>query len=884
MSPSEYDPFDTVVDALPGAVAQGADEVRAPCPAHDGDGLNLAVYRHALTSDRRLGMKCYSHDCDPAEVLAAIGLTLSHQYYDHDERERLTFAKRPKGFKVRNPKRRTYDYLDANGTKVGWVTRDKSETDDEGNPISKTFQGRYDEDGEKVTGLDGVTLPLYRLPEVLASARAPKRYATVGKQRRALATAVYVTEGEKDADNLQRYFDALGFTEPVPVTTTPGGGAKALVPEWVEPLRAFDQVLVIVDRDETGYRRGLDWIANLPTALVFEPSEGKDISDVLAIVKGDLGEYLDPLTPSMLVERVADVAQELWRPPIPLSQAVALPPFPVGSLTGALGDMAKATSNSLGVDIGMPAMQGLAAVAAVIGGRAVIEVKADWTERGTVWCLPMAESGQMKTQCHEFMLGPLALLQQEVRDADTTFDARRREWEATQRAMKQAQDAYGKALGSGDAKKTATTKKTLDQVAEVASDLVEPVPYRFVQKGGDVTSEALGRSLHQHDEFIAVTAHEGGFIDVLAGLYSEGRPKLDLLLQSYDGSGRDEDRLGRDGYDLQHPVTVVCVSPQPSVLEEHSRNPSLRGRGLWARFTIYVVPHREELHLDGDPIPSAVIERYHRMLRRMLKSYERYSTSNPCRFTLTTEGTSIVKELRREFYRRSAPDSDDLDRISDIANKAAGKVVRIALVLWHGATAASGTVPADLANRMNTTGPVSIPTRYVEAAERIVRASIDHSLVAMNLLRIDPVAHAASTVIRRIHNERPSEIDARWVQQRCHQRWRGRGGMRSEEARQVLDLLYSCGWIRPGVPTLTQKGTPSLNSPYDVNPLAAASLGDVQHRQHVSEPVTASVADVAHSLEPLPVPSKRPSKNGRTPDADDREIPRTRSITRRALL
>ena len=51
---------------------------RLQCPAHDGKDLNLYV----ADGDKRLIIKCHSHQCDPKDILEAVGLSLKDIYYD----------------------------------------------------------------------------------------------------------------------------------------------------------------------------------------------------------------------------------------------------------------------------------------------------------------------------------------------------------------------------------------------------------------------------------------------------------------------------------------------------------------------------------------------------------------------------------------------------------------------------------------------------------------------------------------------------------------------------------------------------------------------------------------------------------------------------------
>jgi hypothetical protein len=111
-----------------------------------------------------------------------------------------------------------YDYRDAEGTLLFQVVR----------KIPKGFyQRRPDGKGGWINETRGIKRALYRLPELLAADPAKP---------------VFVTEGEKDADNLR----ALGLI----VTTNPGGAGK-----WREELSAHlasRDCIILPDNDDAG--------------------------------------------------------------------------------------------------------------------------------------------------------------------------------------------------------------------------------------------------------------------------------------------------------------------------------------------------------------------------------------------------------------------------------------------------------------------------------------------------------------------------------------------------------------------------------------------------------------------------------------------------------
>jgi hypothetical protein len=131
---------------------------------------------------------------------------------DDDGDDGYTYGSKPHGA----PNVR-YIYKDAGGSPFMRVTR----------TANKTFPTQHWQGGRWISGWPA-TVILYRLPELLA-APAPE--------------PVWITEGEKDADNVA----ALGL-----IATTNPGGAKVFQPELAQWLKGKQFVYVLEDNDEAG--------------------------------------------------------------------------------------------------------------------------------------------------------------------------------------------------------------------------------------------------------------------------------------------------------------------------------------------------------------------------------------------------------------------------------------------------------------------------------------------------------------------------------------------------------------------------------------------------------------------------------------------------------
>ena len=205
----------------------------ARCPAHEDREASLGV----AESDEGILVNCYA-GCPTDSVLDALNLKWSDLFFkstavDYAEPEAI------------------YDYEDINGEPLFQAVRFKG----------KKFRQRHWSGGEWVWNLDGVKRVLYHLPALVDGI--------------AVGRTVFVTEGEKDVESLER----AGWV----ATCNPMGAGKWR-DEYSEMLRGAN-VVIIQDRDEPGrahaeqVKQALQGIAN--SISVVQAKTGKDVTDHL---------------------------------------------------------------------------------------------------------------------------------------------------------------------------------------------------------------------------------------------------------------------------------------------------------------------------------------------------------------------------------------------------------------------------------------------------------------------------------------------------------------------------------------------------------------------------------------------------------------------------
>lgn len=255
------------------------------CPAHEDRNPSLSVSAGTVNTDA-VTIKCHAN-CEVADVVAAIGITEADLFIPTDLPViRIT----PPTTVIRQPTPpATYTYYDQDGQAIGQVVRTADK---------KFWRKKPHHDGSWVNG--GFGDVLYNLHRVAAAEPG---------------TAIFVVEGEKDADRLT----SLGL-----IATCNSGGAGKWRDSMADQLEGHP-VVVLPDNDRAGRDH-----ANTVAATLLQRD-----ADVRVIVlpglddKGDVSDWLDAghtieelrtiyeATPPLTDTEVPDVEQaesETWEP------------------------------------------------------------------------------------------------------------------------------------------------------------------------------------------------------------------------------------------------------------------------------------------------------------------------------------------------------------------------------------------------------------------------------------------------------------------------------------------------------------------------------------------------------------------------------------------
>jgi len=313
-------------------------------------------------------------------------------------------------------------YVDEQGNLIAEIWRYEEDAPAPGRKPSKLIRPRAPlPDGKWIGTLDGRALPLYHLPQVLESP---------------FEAVIFVTEGEKKADQLQSALDSAGVA--ATVVCAAGGAGKWQRAEDAEAILAGRRVVSLPDNDDSGRRHAeqvRDGVIGSATdvRIVRLPGLGEkeDIADWLERegTIADLMQLVDATGPELI---------PLDEPDEPDAPAVAqaaelIEQFPVEALPVGVRTFVQETALALNCAPDLVAIPALVALSVAIGTSRAIEVKPGRVVFPTLYAAIIAKPGEAKTPALSAALQPL-------NDADRRAY---RQWRNDIRAWEQIGEAPG---------------------------------------------------------------------------------------------------------------------------------------------------------------------------------------------------------------------------------------------------------------------------------------------------------------------------------------------------------------------------------------------------------------------------------------------------------
>ncbi|MET8169294.1 DUF3987 domain-containing protein [Streptomyces sp. NPDC005329] len=765
---------DRVLDALQNHGSRGRG-AHWQCPAHEDRSPSLTIGH----GEKGAVVKCHA-GCPTEDVVAALGLTMADLF---DE---------PLEQRVRPQVVAEYPYVDEHGEVLMVVRRLEPGYDGE----RKTFR-QFRPDGRP--GVSGIRRVLYRLPDVIRQAQA--------------GGVVVVVEGEKDVESLAN----LGV-----VATCNVGGAGKWSDDYTAALHGAAEVVVIADRDEPGRKHAATVADSVQRAgipvRVLEPARGKDMTDHIgagltfddlapatrtAPAQNDSSNSSEPLwgpedAPAGISGTENQGGGPCWDPPIPIPEHV-LPPFPTEEL-GTLAPWVRAQSDSLNVSHDLLACSGLGTISTSLGGRVRIHIKDGWEDENVcLYLLGLADSSARKTPALDAASAPLreriGELREELRSGVEQNDQ-------LIRITEQEMAAVERSVAQGKAEKS-DAHAVLDTLRELREQ--PALPKALV---GDVTLEALGKTMGENGGRMGLLESEAGFFKACAGLYGNGRADITLVLKAYSGTGHEIDRVGRGHTWMPRTALTLALIIQPGVVEHMEKdNPEFKSSGFLNRFLFALPSPMPPGMFDTPGVPPQIAQDHCNRIRALV---DHVWTAETIRTLQLTQG---ARKRFAEFYNQVEQDKVDGGKLHDVsewAGKLCGQIARVAACLALYDDHATAEISEDAMTRALNLAPYLIA----------------HARAAFALMSRD--GDGGRKLLRDVLDRLPQLLaDDRTVTLRkIRESFKGRrasgsaGAVDAEAIKDAMDELEELGWVAeiPAPPRKPGQRGQKPSPKYDVHP------------------------------------------------------------------
>ena len=462
-----------------------------------------------------------------------------------------------------------------------------------------------------------------------------------------------------------------------------------------------------------------------------------------------------------------------WDEPVPLAPPAPLP-LDSARLRG-VGAMAEAVATSLQVPVDLPAWLGMAVASTAIGGRRAVSPKPDWTEPVTLYTMPVAAPGEMKSPALGLMGKPIYAEEKRRREADKVAVVKdRRNRKMVESTVTEAENRVIKAR---DSAARAKAKLNLDAVYSELEELGDPLVHTQLV-ADDTTPEAAIDLIAEQRERLAILSTEGSFLGNVGGRYSKNA-NPEIVLKAWSHETHSVNRKSGPPVLLERPNLSLGLAVQPGFLTGMGETGDVfEARGLMARF-IFAMPTSRvgDRSYDSEPIPQEVSAAYNNAVVRLMQAVH----DDPEYRVMGLD--SAAQALFRSFWEALEPRHKahgDLAAVEGWAKKLPGQVLRIAAVL------ALYEEPTTL----------TVSGEVMEDAIALVPYMIQHARLVADLMseerqsKLGP-ARAVLDWVRR--TEQRGRFAAKDVEKAVRgQKW----CTAMEDVDAALSVLEHAGWVR----------------------------------------------------------------------------------------
>ncbi len=257
-----------------------------------------------------------------------------------------------------------------------------------------------------------------------------------------------------------------------------------------------------------------------------------------------------------------------------------------------------------------------------------------------------------------------------------------------------------------------------------------PIPNLPRLFGNNLTPEALENAAYEQGGIFGVLSDEGGIVETLTGLYSNGKANVDIILKGIDGGALRIKRKERDI--MMQPYLTFLLVVQPKIREKMGANQAMQGNGALERF-LYVIPKSTigyRTHTTP-AIPQALQNQYDNLIMELL-NIPYLNEDNIIQTLKYDEAGSAALLAFQLWLEPQLKQGGAYYALQGWGGKIAGFIVRISALLHIVATKGNSHV---------------ISLQVVNNAIELGYMLLEHAKAAFALMRLDDVVRHSIHII-----------------------------------------------------------------------------------------------------------------------------------------
>lgn len=464
--------------------------------------------------------------------------------------------------------------------------------------------------------------------------------------------------------------------------------------------------------------------------------------------------------------------QDGWDEPVPL--APADPPAMDATKLRGIGAMAQAVANSFQVPVDLAALLGLGVASTAIGGRRCVSPKPDWIEPVTLYTMPVAAPGEMKSPVLSVMAKPIND-EQKRRRGDDKFEVIRDQQDRRilEACVSNAESKVIKAKPGEHKQMRDALKDARDQLDELGPPKVET---QLI--ADDTTPEAAVDIIAQQGERLAVLSTESSFLGNVGGRYSKNA-NPEIVLKAWSHESHAVNRKGAPPVLLERPNLSLALAVQPGFLTGMGETGDVfEARGLMARFLFsYPKSRVGDRVYESVSMPKDLVAAYNAAITQMMALV--WDDAEYREMDLDEKARESFKTFWEQLEPRQKAHGD-LAAVEGWAKKLPGQILRVAAVITLFEDPRALTVPGDVMD-----DAISLAPYWISHARAVADLMSEE-----RQSKLGP-ARAVLDLLRR--TEQRGRFPAGDVEKAVRgQRWCNS----MEDVDAAIALLESNGWVR----------------------------------------------------------------------------------------